>query len=69
MKTVGLLLMPAGFFLLLAALVLFPAPPLRGIFAACGLAVELLGFGVAIRGHLEQRRGEEISSGRKEAGR
>lgn len=59
MKYAGLLVMPAGWFLTLAALVLFPNGPARGTFIACGLAVEALGLGVAIRGHLpatESRR-------------
>lgn len=57
MKYAGLLVMPAGFFLTLGALVLFPADPARALFVLCGLAVEALGLGVAIRGHL-LRRGE-----------
>ena len=47
--------MPAGFFLAAAALVLFPEPGLRATFVVCGLAVELLGLGVAVRGHMERR--------------
>ena len=55
MKYAGLLLMPAGFFLIVAALVLFPSPVMRGAFVVCGLAVEGLGLGVAVRGHMENR--------------
>ena len=46
MKFAGLLVMPAGFFLSIAALVLFPAtnPAARGGFVLCGLAVEALGL-------------------------
>ena len=44
MKYAGLLVMPAGFFLAAAALVLFPDAGLRGTFVVCGLAVELLGW-------------------------
>jgi len=55
MKYAGLLVMPAGFFLAIAALVLFPAPVSRGAFVVCGLAVEILGFVVAVRGHMEPR--------------
>ena len=57
MKYAGLLVMPAGFFLAVAALVLFLDVGLRAIFVVCGLAVELLGLAVAVRGHME-RRGE-----------
>jgi hypothetical protein len=55
MKYAGLLVMPAGFFLAIAALVLFPDPARRGIFVFCGLAVEALGLGVAVRGHILPR--------------
>jgi hypothetical protein len=53
MKYAGLLVMPAGLFLALTALVLFPATPVRTAFVLCGLAVEVLGLGVAVRGHME----------------
>ena len=55
MKFAGLLVMPAGFFLSLAALVLFPASnaAARMAFVLCGLAVEALGLAVAVRGHME----------------
>lgn len=55
MKYAGLLVMPAGFFLTVAALVLFPDAGKRAAFVLCGLAVELLGVGVAVRGHMERR--------------
>ena len=55
MKYAGLLVMPAGFFLSMAALVLFPAPAPRAAFVVCGLAVEGLGLAVAVRGHMEAR--------------
>ncbi len=55
MKYAGLLVMPAGFFLAMAALVLFPAPAARAGFVVCGLAVEILGIVVAVRGHMEAR--------------
>jgi hypothetical protein len=52
MKYAGLLVMPAGLFLALAALVLFREPAERGVFVVCGLAVEILGLVVAVRGHM-----------------
>ncbi len=55
MKYAGLLVMPAGFFLTLAALVLFADPPRREAFVICGLAVEAMGLVVAVRGHMLQR--------------
>ena len=47
--------MPAGFFLALAALVLFADPPRRLAFVICGLAVEAMGLIVAVRGHMPAR--------------
>jgi hypothetical protein len=64
MKYAGLLVMPAGFFLTVAALVLFPAPAPRAAFIVCGLAVEAMGLAVAVRGHM-QRRGEGRLEGRQ----
>jgi hypothetical protein len=55
MKYAGLLVMPAGFFLAAAAIVLFADPMQRSVFVACGLAVEFLGLGVAVRGHMLAR--------------
>jgi hypothetical protein len=52
MKYAGLLVMPSGFFLAVAALALFPDPGRRGLFVMCGLLVEALGLGVAVRGHM-----------------
>jgi hypothetical protein len=55
MKYAGLVVMPAGFFLSISALILFPDPGMRATFVFCGLAVEFLGLGVAVRGHMEPR--------------
>jgi hypothetical protein len=55
MKFAGLLVMPAGFFLSIAALVLFPAAVPRTAFVLCGLAVEALGLVIAVRGHMQGR--------------
>jgi hypothetical protein len=55
MKYAGLLVMIAGFFLTLAALILFPDLVTRAAFVVCGLAVELLGLAVSIRGHMSAR--------------
>ena len=56
MKLAGLLVMPAGFFLAIAALVLFTDPTQQLGFVLSGLAVEALGLGVAVRGHILERR-------------
>jgi hypothetical protein len=55
MKYAGLLVMPAGFFLSIAAILLFPASAQRTAFVLCGLAVELMGLVVAVRGHMQLR--------------
>jgi hypothetical protein len=60
MKYAGLLVMPAGFLLSLAAILLFPGSAQRVIFILCGLAVEAMGLVVAVRGHM-QYRGESRS--------
>ena len=56
MKLAGLLVMPAGFLLTIAALVLFAEPMQQLGFVLSGVAVEVLGLGVAVRGHMLERR-------------
>jgi hypothetical protein len=56
MKYAGLLVLPAGFFLTLAALVLFDDPERRMAFVVCSLVVEAIGMTVAVRGHMPQRK-------------
>lgn len=53
MKYAGLLVMPAGFFLSIAALLLFPASGPRTAFVLCGVAVEAMGLVIAVRGHMQ----------------
>jgi hypothetical protein len=55
MKYAGLLVMPAGFFLSIAAIVLFPGSTQRTLFVLCGLSVEVVGLVVAVRGHMQLR--------------
>lgn len=52
MKFAGLAVMPAGFFLVLAAILLFSSPLQRTVFVLCGIAIELAGLAVAVRGHM-----------------
>ena len=59
MKVLGFLLLPAGWFLVLAAVVLFAGPPLRAVFVLAGAAVEVLGLVLAFRSHLVRREEEE----------
>jgi hypothetical protein len=55
MKYAGLLVMPAGFFLTITALALFPDAQRRTAFVVCGLAVVCMGLVVAVRGHMPAR--------------
>jgi hypothetical protein len=51
MKIASFLLLLAGWFLVLAAIVLLPTPGARGGFIFSGLAVEALGLAMAVRSH------------------
>jgi hypothetical protein len=55
MKAVGFLMLLAGWLLVLAAIVLFAAPPLRAAFVLAGIAVETLGLILVFRSHLMPR--------------
>lgn len=55
MKALGFLMLLAGWFLVLAAVVLFQAPLPRAAFVLMGLAVEALGLVLAFRSHLIPR--------------
>jgi hypothetical protein len=55
MKAVGFLMLLAGWLLVLAAIVLFAAPPLRAAFVLAGVAVETLGLILVFRSHLMPR--------------
>ena len=55
MKAVGFLLLPAGWFLVLAAILLFPTGPLQAAFVLAGVAVEAVGLVLAFRSHLIPR--------------
>ena len=59
MKFAGLLVMPAGFFLSLAAILLFFDPTERAAFIVCGIAVEAMGIVVSVRGHMLASRGPQ----------
>jgi hypothetical protein len=51
MKVVSLLLLLAGWFLVLAAVVLLASPPSRAGFVVAGIAVEALGLILIFRSH------------------
>jgi hypothetical protein len=55
MKAVGFLMLLAGWFLVLAAIVLFASAPSRAAFILAGMAVETLGLILVFRSHLIPR--------------
>jgi len=59
MKAVGFLMLLAGWFLVLAAIVLLASLSLRGAFVLAGVAVEGLGLTLAFRSHLIPREEKE----------
>jgi hypothetical protein len=59
MKAAGFLMLFAGWVLVLAAIGLFAAPPMRAAFVLAGIAVEALGLVLAFRAHLNPREGKE----------
>jgi hypothetical protein len=52
MKVAGLLLLVAGWAIVLAAVALLPSAGARAGFVLAGIAVELFGLALAIRAHL-----------------
>lgn len=52
MKVAGLLLLFAGWLLVIAALMLLPPNGARTAFIAAGVCVEILGFVLTVRAHL-----------------
>jgi Flp pilus assembly protein TadB len=55
MKLAGLLMLVAGWLLILATLALLGSAPLRGAFVVAGVAVEAIGLGLLVRSHLVLR--------------
>jgi hypothetical protein len=59
MKLAGFLLLPAGWLIVLTAIVLLPPGSARAAFLLAGLAIEALGIGLVVRSHIpvfEERR-------------
>jgi hypothetical protein len=59
MKITGFLMMPAGWFIVLAALVLLRAYLAQNLFVAAGVGVEIMGLVLFTRAHLNPKRGNE----------
>lgn len=56
MRLAGFLLLPAGWGLVIAALILLPAAGTRAVFIAAGLGVESLGLVLFVRSYIPPRR-------------
>jgi hypothetical protein len=59
MKLAGFMLLPAGWLIVLTAIVLLPPGAARAAFLLAGLAIEALGLGLVVRAHIpvfEERR-------------
>jgi len=54
MKLAGLLLLLAGWAIVLTAIVLLPAASARAAFVLAGVGVEILGFGLTVRAHIPE---------------
>jgi hypothetical protein len=50
MRLAGMLLLPAGWGIVVSAIVLFPRPMARAVFVLAGLCVQGLGLTLAFRG-------------------
>jgi len=59
LRLVGCLLLLSGFFLVVAALVMLPAPAMRFAFVAAALGVEVLGFGLLTREYTLSQKEEQ----------
>jgi len=51
MKLAGFLLLPAGWLIVLTAIVVLPAGSARAAFLLAGLGIEALGMGLVVRAH------------------
>jgi len=59
MKLAGILLLPAGWLLVICSLVLLAAPGPRGGFVFAGVGVEILGLVLLVRAHIGEGRMRE----------
>jgi hypothetical protein len=58
MRFAGFLLMPAGWIIVIAAVILLPAASSRSVFALAGVGIEMLGLIFALRSHAVLRGDE-----------
>jgi hypothetical protein len=55
MRLAGFLLMPCGWIIVIAAIILLPAAPSRSLFALAGIGIEILGLMVVFRSQVVLR--------------
>ncbi len=55
MRLAGFLLLPAGCFIVLAAVVLLPFSPSQTVFGLSGMGVEILGLTLVVRSYMIAR--------------
>jgi hypothetical protein len=55
MKLAGFLLMPAGFFIAVSAVILLHTPPAQTAFCLAGVSIQIVGFVFVAREHLPKR--------------
>jgi len=56
MRLAGFLLLPSGWIIVLAAVILLPSAPAQAAFALAGMGVELLGLSIVVRSQLIRHR-------------
>ena len=59
MKTIGYLMLPAGWFLVVAALAMLRTFAAQSLFVAAGVGVEIMGLVLFTRAHFVLRRGQQ----------
>ncbi len=59
MKIIGFLMLPAGWFLALAALALLRSFTSQNLFVFAALGVEIMGFVLFTRAHMVPKRGRQ----------
>ena len=56
MRLAGFLLLPSGWIIVLAAVILLPSAPAQAALALAGMGVELLGLSIVVRSQLIRHR-------------
>ncbi len=59
MRPVGLLLLPAGWFIVLSAIIMLGTGTARGAFVLAGVGIQLVGLVLLVRSHLPSKDADE----------